>query len=254
MLRRHVLLLIACGICVPELGRTQAPGFASDLTVDALGCALNDRQASALSNRAEGFSAARATLIDTSGDAELDAALGRALVRLARAFGQNPGFGFFDDSKGKNAYASPRSQIPGTWGTVFYGKRMFQEIMDQANDGGMAALTIAAHEFGHIAQFRSKADIKLLEGQNNVRRVELHADYLAGWYLGTRKRAQPNLRLWAAGRTIYEIGDESFNDPQHHGTPEQRVAASEQGYALGLAGENFQHAFDQGLSYVLERY
>jgi hypothetical protein len=255
MRRRDVLQVLSCGLCLPALAFAQESAGQFDAPLlESLGCALDDGQVAVLSNHSRSFSAISDTLIESSGDAVIDARLGRALVRLAQAFGQRPGFGFYDDSRGKNAYAARRSIIPGTWGTVFYGKNMFEEIMQKADDGGMAALTIVAHEFAHIAQFKAKADRKLMEDQTTVKRVELHADYLAGWYLGTLRRAEPRLKLWSAGKTIYEIGDENFNDPNHHGTPDERVAASEKGYALGVEGVPFTNAFDRGIEYVIESY
>lgn len=253
MKRRELLKLLICGACLPRISAAEEEvPFGQPL--QALGCSLNTGQATKLMSRSMTLSALKDKLIETSGDAHLDVTLGKALVRLAAAFHEQPGFGFYDDSRGKNAYASRERVVQGTWGTVLYGQRMFQEVMERANDGGMAALTIAAHEFAHIAQFHTDTDSKLMANQTTVKRVELHADYLAGWYLGTRKQSQPDLKLWAAGRTVYEIGDEDFNDPQHHGTPDQRVDASEKGFALGLKSGEFHDAFEQGVRYILEQY
>lgn len=191
---------------------------------------------------------------DSTGDAALDSLLGRALVKLSALFGQRPGFGFVDDWGAPNAYATDETLVPGTWGTVLYGTNLFRQTLAAYDDGGMAVMCIVAHEFGHIAQYAYGLDRRLLQGQPTVRRVELHADYLAGWYLGRRKAEQPDLVLWAAGDMLFRIGDYAFNDWNHHGTPDQRVAAAEAGFALAADGQAaFEPAFERGVEWVLRQ-
>ena len=47
------------------------------------------------------------TILRSSGDLETDKFLGLALLRLATTFEIAPGFGFYDDSAGENAFATP---------------------------------------------------------------------------------------------------------------------------------------------------
>ena len=64
---------------------------------------------------------------------------------------------------------------------------------------------------------------------------ELHADCLAGVYMGkTRDHAKE--RMSAFARSLFAMGDYNFTSPYHHGAPEQRVAAMESGYDLGASG------------------
>ena len=145
--------------------------------------------------------------------------------------------------------------MPGTWGTVLFGQALFEDLMSRYQDRGVAVLAVAAHEFGHIAQFRSGADGRLLRGRPTVKRVELHADLLSGYFLGVRKRQQPSLSVWAAGHTLYRIGDYEFHDRNHHGTPDERVAAAEVGFRLGQdGGTDFGRAFSWGGEHVLKNF
>ena len=64
---------------------------------------------------------------------------------------------------------------------------------------------------------------------------ELHADCLAGVYMG-RTRVHEKDRVRAFGEDLFAHGDYDFNSPYHHGAPEQRVAAMEMGYDLGASG------------------
>jgi len=91
---------------------------------------------------------------------------------------------------------------------------------------------------------------QLNAGQPTVKRSELHADYMAGFFLGTRKKANPGLNLHAAGDLFSRIGD--YNTGRgHHGTPDERVAASEQGFRLCyLQNRTAEYAFTAAMEYV----
>jgi hypothetical protein len=68
------------------------------------------------------------------------------------------------------------------------------------------------------------------------------------------QRSNPSLKLLEAGRKIYEIGDFDFNNENHHGTPDERKAAAEEGYRLGYDGSSFDEAFSTGVEYILRSY
>ena len=169
-------------------------------------------------------------------------------------FDETPGFGFYDDSAGPNAIATTERHVRGTWGTVAFGRILFRELLSRFDDQGMAVMTTVAHEFGHIAQYRSGVMPRLDRAHHTVKYCELHADALAGYYLGVRKRENPDISLWASGRSLYEIGDFEFNDPNHHGTPAERVAAAEAGFEMGLAGLRFDQAFSRSVEHVLSNF
>ena len=221
----------------------------------ARGCLIESTHFTALRRGGVRFFQPGERLIATTGDAALDRVLGRALVRLSVLFSERPGFGFFDDSDGPNAYATDRTQVRGTWGTVFFGQTLFKDLMGRYQDQGLAVMAVAAHEFGHIAQFRSGVDRQLLRNQFTVKRVELHADFLSGYFLGVRKRQRPSISVWAAGHTLYRIGDYEFHNPKHHGTPDERVAAAETGFKLGYDERaEFGQAFSRGVEHILTEF
>ena len=216
------------------------------------GCLLDPAQFRRLRRDGVRFFGPGERLITTTGARMLDRSLGRALVRLSELFSERPGFGFADDSDGPNAYATDRTQVPGTWGTVCFGQALFKDLMERYQDKGWAVMAVAAHEFGHIAQFRSGVDGQLLKYQSTVKRVELHADFLSGYFLGVRKRQQPSIKVRAAGDMLYRIGDYEFHNPNHHGTPDQRVMAAETGFKVGHDDRaEFGPAFSWGVEYIL---
>jgi hypothetical protein len=189
----------------------------------------------------------------TTRNADMDRALDGALKRLSDTFGVVPGFGFYDDYDGENAWATPSVLLQGTDGTVLFGDRMFASLMRFDPSGG-AVMWTAAHEFAHIWLYKSGQKGRLLAGQATVRPVELHADFLAGFYLGIRKREQPSVSLYNAGHDIWSSGDTLYNDPGHHGTPEERVAAAEAGFKISYADHRgAREAFEAATQYVLSR-
>jgi len=250
--RRQTLAHLAAGAATTIL-----PGFASGAKAPgALGCLLAAGEIEAIEEREGGLTMGAITdrVVNTTGDAALDRALGMALVRLARTFGERPGFGFFDDRGRPNAYASRETKVPGTWGTVVYGQTLFADLMRRNSDKGMAVLAVAAHEFGHIAQYRRGVDGRLRGGAPTVKRIELHADFLSGYFLGLRKREDSRISVWAAGKTFYEIGDYDFNNEGHHGTPDERVAAAEAGFKHGSQGQTYDRTFSAGVDFILSRF
>jgi len=247
-MRRRDLLVsvgsaVACGVCAG------APAAEAG----ARGCILPKDGLSKLSSTLE-LRELSERLITTSGDPQIDRGLGRALVRLSRMFDERPGFGFVSDDDSPNAYASRESQVPGTWGTVLFGRTLFNDLLSHKKDKGIAVLAVAAHEFGHVAQFRSGLEDELLRGQKTVKRLELHADFMSGYFLGTRKREDPSISVWAAGKTFYEIGDFQYNNRGHHGTPDERVRAAESGFKYGSRAEDYKTTFRAGADFVLETF
>ncbi|WP_339705396.1 hypothetical protein [uncultured Kriegella sp.] len=100
---------------------------------------------------------------------------------------------------------------------------------------------ILSHEWAHQIQFNNFETWYPNGAADNVpeatRTTELEADFFTGYYLthqrgGTHnwKRAEQFLDLF------YNIGDCSFDNDGHHGTPNQRMEAAKQGYELGQKG------------------
>ena len=186
----------------------------------------------------------------TTGNPELDLALDHAIKRLADTFNAYPGFGFYDDSDWPNALAMPRPLLPNTKYTVLFGERYFRKWMDY-DPVGVTVLAVIAHEFGHVLQFASGKYDQIHGNIPTSKRIELHADFMAGFYLGLLKRQNPNASFWRAGDQFRQIGTYDDKDPNFHGTPEDRVAASNAGFRISFVERrSTQAAFDVGMEYV----
>ncbi len=211
--------------------------LATGLTM-ACGCPVHARTASAgagcvlaaLSDTQQMYVDGNTPMIWSSGDRDFDRALAESLLKLAACLDVSPGFAFYDDHDGINAYASPAVRMYGADGTVLFGLRLLKEIMARPENPEVAVVTICAHEFGHILQFKHRLMERVRNGAPNVKRTELQADFFAGYFAGIRKKERPSFPAAVGAMTQYGVGDNDFGSPQHHGTAVERGAAFVRGF------------------------
>lgn len=191
-----------------------------------------------------------------SGIPWLDHVLSQELYVMMHVFGLMPAFFFYDDAGGSNALATSMQfggpQFPV--GTVLIGRRLTSELLGKyhgrspISSGDHAIGAVVAHEWAHIAQFASGVAL------GSGKAPELHADFLSGWYQAGRVLSglgTININFFEAASELYSRGDFDFNSPQHHGIPEERVAAYSAGMAVARSGTlNFQQAFYAGLDHI----
>ena len=188
--------------------------------VVGVGCFL---QASG-SGSSLGELAAAGLIYFPSGNLALDAFYQKEGLGLVNTYGVFPrGFYFVDQPP--NAMATPEiANSLGPDGTILFGQNMLVQQLSR-DPTGATLVAVMAHEFAHIAQFRGGV-------REPGKRTELHADFMAGWYLNLRGRyAWTNLS--PALRLFYELGDYQFNSPSHHGTPQERMSAAQAGFNSG---------------------
>jgi hypothetical protein len=225
-------LAITLAVSVIPASQPQAKAAAASVR----GCALQGFDSNGISS---------SDIANTSGNQYLDQLIVRELNWLAGTFGVKPIFFMLNDSDGPNAYAMPKvvdHRFPD--GTVLFGfNLMMQEFRSSRTGQGFAIPAIMAHEFAHIVQF--KMGVRL-----PTKQMELQADILAGWYMANRS----NFIMTDATEALYSFfnkGDYNFNDPTHHGTPEERLRAVQIGIELRLRGASIGQAYQislQGLS------
>jgi hypothetical protein len=179
-----------------------------------------------------------------SGDESADRAMAIERKLLLREYRLRPGFFFLSGKGSSNAFADFETLEPDTYGTVAFGIDLMKSEVRRS--GGreytVSIPAIMGHEFAHLLQHKSGT---VIGGLNN----ELQADYLAGWYIGRRSNVpMKESGLRDAVRSFFENGDYNFNDPLHHGTPEQRAAAVQEGY--GNRTLNLRDAYDASLKFA----
>jgi hypothetical protein len=190
-------------------------------------------------------------IITSTGNRDFDYALAQTLSHLTDTFGVLPGFCYYDDYDGENAMATASSKLQRADGTVMYGKRYLMRCMSIAESPEAVVSATCAHEFGHIVQYKHRLDGALKQGQPNVKRLELHADFFAGYFAGSRKLAKPDYPAAVFATNRFARGDHNF-DAQHHGTPEERAAAVVRGFETCYRERhNFADAIQIGMNYAL---
>src|SRR5262249_33118528 len=94
-------------------------------------------------------------------------------------------------------------------------------------DKGAASVAgILAHEYAHVMQSTYGVDLV-------GRERELHADFMAGWYMANKSRLV-STRVAGVAKALYDLGDaEGYWSEGGHGSPEDRVAAMKAGFRAG---------------------
>ncbi|PYF74376.1 hypothetical protein [Pedobacter nutrimenti] len=160
----------------------------------------------------------------TTGNFQLDQWIGREGDIIRAFFEVNASLFMYDDSGSPNARAFRQAETnlrPD--GTVILGRAYVVQMYQFAGNMTVVPVTLA-HEFGHIVDYKYR--VNRFPGM----KAELFADFMAGAYLFYRSY-QTETDVIANLKWFMKIGDyAAINDPAHHGTPQQRLAAALAGY------------------------
>ena len=126
---------------------------------------------------------------------------------------------------------------------IFQGipdKMVFGEGMTAALDalgvGATGAKAVVGHEMAHHVQFEQGYFDSPLTGPEATRRTELMADAFGTYFVAHPRGLKMNaVQIHQAEQTFYQVGDCSFDNNGHHGTPNQRLKASVWGAELARA-------------------
>jgi hypothetical protein len=188
-------------------------------------------------------------VIPGSGDKEFDFALAQTLYRLSETFGVVPGVAYYDDYDGANAFAMSAKKLANPDGTVLLGLRCLKAALAQREHPDVAVTSICAHEFGHIVQYKRR--LNLNAGQKTVKRSELHADFLAGFYAGVVKLERPAYPAAVFATQQYSAGNFNYSSPAFHGTPDERARAVVRGFETAYRTRlSLNEAIEVGIRFV----
>jgi hypothetical protein len=218
----------------------------------AFGCMLTDDAADVVfALDAQALGAGASPTIVESGDRELDYALAQTLSKLTDTWNVLPGFAWFDDSAAPNAFATSRRLLSRNDGTVLFGRRLLDRCLKAREHPDVVISAICAHEYGHIAQYKYGLTKRLAAGQTTVKRNELHADFLAGYFAGVRKLERPGFPAAVYATTQYSFGDHRTDNVKHHGRPEERASAIVRGFETSFRERRTAaEALQIGMQYV----
>lgn len=218
------------------------------------GCTLQDDEADQiLDNNADTrlFATGSEPMIPKSGDSGFDYALAQTLAKLSDRLTILPGFAYYDDYDGMNAYATPKVRLTNADGTVLFGQRFLKRLMAATDHPEVGVAAVCAHEFGHILQYKKRLTTVVGAGQPTVKRIELQADFFAGYFAGLRKIEKPDFPAAVFAMTQYTNGDDQIASPNHHGTPDERAAAVVRGFECSYnAKKNLSDAIEVSVNYV----
>lgn len=142
-----------------------------------------------------------------------------------------------------NAYAQQEFNFPP------FGKIPAKIVMGDGILEGFSAIgfkdiapqAILAHEFGHQVQFQLGVFGDEVSPEA-TRRTELMADAYSAYYLSHSRGASMQWkRVQQFLQVFFNIGDCSFNDTSHHGTPAERMAAARWAYNLANDAQKQGH-------------
>jgi hypothetical protein len=233
---------------VPCLCHAQSAGPRS-----SFGCMLVGDEARRLLAASTGhqlFANGNKEIVVKSGDREFDYALAQTLARLADTFEVLPGFAYYDDGGRPNAYATNAKKLARADGTVLFGAGLLKRLLTAPESPDVAITAVCAHEFAHILQYkRGLHDV--IGAKQTVKRVELNADFLAGYFAGTRKSQKSDYPAAVFATTQHGAGDMDVGSPGHHGTPNERAAAIVRGFEVAYRERRpLAEAIQIGLNYV----
>lgn len=113
--------------------------------------------------------------------------------------------------------------------TLVVGSQFF---LDVANPPGNInrAIAVIAHEAAHAFQTKhGLLDMLVETNPHRVKCIELHADFLAGGYMGWRARLY-DIDVGNMTEMFYELGDGLTGNDGHHGLGAERYLSFRQGF------------------------
>ena len=243
--RRRLLVGSACAFCAsPDYGNSK----------HRLTCVLYDKDPQDSAGGLFGLGRLDLNTNDALG-------LGIILKDLSDELEIKPTFAMYDDdASNPNALSSQTTLSPeilgqSEYGTVALGRKMLAILKWKYGDLYRSAVTATcAHEYGHILQFKTLYSL-LQRLPGGKIRIELHADFVSGYYGAHRKRIDPQYDALTQAVTQFEAGDKETGDEGYHavshGTFEQRGDAVYAGFLLGFEGKKDPKIVaEKGLDYV----
>jgi hypothetical protein len=190
----------------------------------------------------------------------LDLGMQTDILELQRHFGVSAKMFLMRESGGPNAFAlspqhSAAPQILGQYrlmpqaspdGVVLLGMNLMTAEFNSAQRTGYGVPSIIGHEYAHVMQFKNGFPA-------GGKWMELHADYLAGWFTAHRAVHLPH-DVNESANSFFSKGDYEFNNASHHGTPTERLGAFMAGFNVYKSNvTDARSAYQQGIAYLRSR-
>ncbi|MGH6814498.1 MAG: metalloprotease [Hyphomicrobiaceae bacterium] len=251
--RREVLiggLLTAIWMPMESHASCRPPGQAARR---ALGCVVSDTDVRRyMTNTTDTIHriTGNEPIILRSGDPLFDRALAVTLLKMTNMFDVLPGFGYFQEPGNEvNAVAMPWVRMQNPDGTVLFGKNLLASFRALPEHPEVAVTAVCAHEWGHILQYKRNLQERLCRNSTTVKPMELHADFLAGYFAGMRRIERSGYPAAVVALALHKLGDSDVTGQGHHGTREERGAAVVAGFNAAYRDKKtFNEAVEIGIA------
>jgi hypothetical protein len=150
-----------------------------------------------------------------------------------------PDFRYYDDGNAPNAMASADDTGANT--AVLVGQNLLQHMLAQGG-GDYAVMAVCAHEFGHLKQYQSAVQ-RRIASELPCYCIELHADFLAGFFIRRFKASFSGADIQRIGRVWQSWPTTSCT----HGSNVQRTEAIEAGF--NFAGPQAQRSIGEAVEF-----
>lgn len=168
----------------------------------------------------------------STGNRATDENLARYVIDASRLFGVHPDVVVYDDSKNPNSMFSSTPIRENAYGTVLLGKTHISRYL-RDRYGAAAMRGLIAHEMAHAYQWNHGFIDRLRSVSRTDIAIELHADGLAGWCLGSLTHSVDKETLYYGVARVWDtLGSTNLDASDSHGTAMQRRRAIESGYIL----------------------
>lgn len=125
-------------------------------------------------------------------------------------------------------------------GLIVLGDGLVQMFIETGVDPEVVWTGILSHEWVHQIQIKNFSKWYPAGSFETIaestRHIELEADFISGYYMTHKRGATYNWkRVEQFHHLFFQAGDCAFDLDFHHGTPEQRMAATRAGYELAAS-------------------
>ena len=125
---------------------------------------------------------------------------------------------------------------------IVIGDGLIELVSSVGTDQKIGWTTVLSHEWAHQVQYQYDYITYWRDQFDNApegtRAIELEADFVSSYYMTHKRGATYNMkRIEQYLVNFFQIGDCSFTSPGHHGTPLQRLDASNRGNELAKSAQ-----------------
>jgi hypothetical protein len=128
---------------------------------------------------------------------------------------------------------------------------LLQELLALKENRDLAIMAICAHEFGHIVSYKTDIYKTLSPDADHPYRSEQFADFMSGYFAGTRRAINKSYQAVTFATTLFSFGGKFRGS---HGTFDERGEAVQSGYDAAFKDKlKLSSAISKGFQFAMSR-